>query len=1429
MSSDIETVAQRTDVVVTWIYRTFKQSLQESGLMIVAGENGELSLEQSDEAPLANGPITTGAVLLSSEALNILNKGREGSLGTHSLASSTASHNSHPVASTTPSTPASEPGVQGPNPDSVVSGPNTVTHSVDDAVDGSSVDGPLNKDSSVDSVQGSPACLAGERGVDDDVETVCVLSDQPDAAVSHSPSNQNSQNSSQEPEAHSSVSDEKEPTPSLSKNVHSESSCQEKPSVSSVTSHEERESESTEESTSDGMFTPLHDQENGHCTDNRWKTLDKDDVPKENNEEDSSDKTGQTDSTPGSPSAQLTDVTESGPLGNMSDLPSVVITECSLSQRVKSEDSEDDGDEFFDAVSTPVPGAEEKTYDFGKEVDGNAESPEVEKEGVGSASSVEDGSSVDATAGYVKENDQEACVVEGKSSVSVSVDEGSEYDANDVTMQSVENAGACVGGGLVSASSNMETESEKVADGSAAVCAKESTGEAVVCVTVDERIDGAVKEVCEDTNTNGDKNTEENVGELCTEDESFRDAPEALEEDDGTAKDLTPVVDDIAASPEKQDLSANETKDKVVDAPPDQKGEAEADSEDEQHSGEPLTKQDSTAVTSVSEAELNKCDATSEAGEAESSSSAGAVVDVCAQSEDDPSKAPAGDEVQQTQESQGDEITMEKSTAELSETEQTDVNEEVNSEEVGENIDKSGITESIVPDSPEESVCESACSDKPKDKQDADGTEVCSSLQGSETRNTEADTEESGDSEGTDTRDPEDSIEEPPTGDAKDVKGEDEDVEDVASNIASNRNGAGESTVDSSDTKDTEDVGGSTESDAKDTEGRREDIKSGHTATKDTEGRGEDSESHSTTVTQTEERGEKSESDGATAKDSEDGGEDTESGSGVVEQTEDRGKKSKFTAKDSEDGGEDTESGSAAVEQTEDRGEKSESDDAMIKDTEDGREDIESDSTALKQTEDRGDKNESGDSAVKETGDSGENIESKSQDAELREETSGSGSGAAKETEQGRDDIGESESIAATGTEDGGENIESNSIAATVTEQSRKEVEESESTAVKDTEKTREEIGSGATATKVTEDGGEDAKETSDSAASTATVDVLKTTEESNSAKSTDGVGKDMEEDSCSGKAPEEGGEDAEESASLETKSLLGTETDIEISANSEVRDAEDLGKDVEESICHEDIKDTKTNVEEGCKSTANEKARDTNSAGEDREESAKVDSTVDVGETEGQSKTEVSGETEEASDSLSPLLDSKGQLKRDLSVDGTSEDSENLLDEEYDFDDIDEALAADNSGTGTEGKEEPSQDHHTDDAVCFGSKDSGLQEGLPGKDLEGSKGDASSYGSRDSGLQDSISTKETDSGQGDTASMQSRDSGAGVEDPASSTGEDGTSEKPAQGAEGESLDLESKLDKLVSQDSSAKETPAKGKQGHKKSKRFNMFKKIFK
>ncbi|KAL8600596.1 hypothetical protein ACOMHN_062467 [Nucella lapillus] len=212
--------------------------------------------------------------------------------------------------------------------------------------------------------------------------------------------------------------------------------------------------------------------------------------------------------------------------------------------------------------------------------------------------------------------------------------------------------------------------------------------------------------------------------------------------------------------------------------------------------------------------------------------------------------------------------------------------------------------------------------------------------------------------------------------------------------------------------------------------------------------------------------------------------------------------------------------------------------------------------------------------------------------------------------------------------------------------------------------------------------------------------------------------------------------------------------------------------------------------------------------------------------------------ESEELPDTLSPISPRK-PLNQGLSEGGTSEDSEaQVNDDEYDFDDIDAVLDNDSPAAGKGKDDEPNVDAESDDKVSFGSKDSGLQESFANKE------DTVSFGSRDSGLQESVSIKEKDSVTGDNVSMQSRDSGAGIEDIPSTQNQDSSSKPAAEAEEGavggsleskrmlgsrESLDLEAKLDKMVSEGSATKETPGKEKHRHKMSQKFKMFKNIFK
>ncbi|XP_070211208.1 leucine-rich repeat flightless-interacting protein 1-like isoform X1 [Littorina saxatilis] len=270
--------------------------IAESGLVIVAAENGELALERSKEAPSSNGPIGTGGLLLSSESLDLLNKGREGSLGTHSLASSppSASHSTHPLPTTTTTTlpSASQAAPEEPRAGS-------------DDLDGSSVDGvSLLEGSSVDLV-GSSACLASkDGGGGGDTDTVSAVSD----AGSHSPGANSSLNS-----------------PNASSGVKNEDSSSE------LTEKVQGSDGAGDESVLVGMLSTSHDEDNSCCTDDTQEGTDR-------------ENSGKSD-------ANLQ--------GEGSDLPSVIITGCSHSQGVDTPESdaedEDGGDEFYDAVSTPLP------------------------------------------------------------------------------------------------------------------------------------------------------------------------------------------------------------------------------------------------------------------------------------------------------------------------------------------------------------------------------------------------------------------------------------------------------------------------------------------------------------------------------------------------------------------------------------------------------------------------------------------------------------------------------------------------------------------------------------------------------------------------------------------------------------------------------------------------------------------------------------------------------------------------------------------------------------------------------------------------------------------------------------------------------------------------------------------------------------------
>lgn len=194
---------------------------------------------------------------------------------------------------------------------------------------------------------------------------------------------------------------------------------------------------------------------------------------------------------------------------------------------------------------------------------------------------------------------------------------------------------------------------------------------------------------------------------------------------------------------------------------------------------------------------------------------------------------------------------------------------------------------------------------------------------------------------------------------------------------------------------------------------------------------------------------------------------------------------------------------------------------------------------------------------------------------------------------------------------------------------------------------------------------------------------------------------------------------------------------------------------------------------------------------------------------------------SEEPSDLLSPLGQRK-TLNRDLSDGVVLEDSEARLDDEYNFDDIDEVL--DDGRKSEDDKKDTDKnatmeetDSHAEDAASVLSKDSGMQEVFKslnepevGVETTPSKGDDSS----------------TDV-HVDSASIASVDSGTGKEIHRELGAEGGFPRDKS--ASMDSLDLEAKLDKLVATSDSPSKDQSKQKQGsHKKSKKFKIFKNIF-
>lgn len=341
--------------------------------MIVAAENGELALEQSKEAPSANGPIGTGGLLLSSEAVDLLNKSSEGSLGTHSLASSpSASHITHSAPSTGISPPPPfQPGPEEPEMESQVRSMETESANVNEGLDDSSVDGPLLEGSCVDSptTVGPSSCPVGGGEGGTGADAVHALSALSGGSVSHSPDDEQCQNYPEEVDAHTSLGIKGEEDAGASQSADDDSKKSDVESMDNsdpAVGHEAQGSESTEESVVVGMLTSSHDQDSSVCKDDGQVGSDQASDSKQVAEQDPCPSDiSPADSFPiADPMGLSHTATESSLPGSGSDLPSVVITECSHSQRVSSLDLEDDVDEFFDAVSTPLPSPLDTSSEF---------------------------------------------------------------------------------------------------------------------------------------------------------------------------------------------------------------------------------------------------------------------------------------------------------------------------------------------------------------------------------------------------------------------------------------------------------------------------------------------------------------------------------------------------------------------------------------------------------------------------------------------------------------------------------------------------------------------------------------------------------------------------------------------------------------------------------------------------------------------------------------------------------------------------------------------------------------------------------------------------------------------------------------------------------------------------------------------------------
>ncbi|KAK7500795.1 hypothetical protein BaRGS_00008039 [Batillaria attramentaria] len=291
-----------------------------------------------------------------------------------------------------------------------------------------------------------------------------------------------------------------------------------------------------------------------------------------------------------------------------------------------------------------------------------------------------------------------------------------------------------------------------------------------------------------------------------------------------------------------------------------------------------------------------------------------------------------------------------------------------------------------------------------------------------------------------------------------------------------------------------------------------------------------------------------------------------------------------------------------------------------------------------------------------------------------------------------------------------------------------------------------------------------------------------------------------------------------------EKKDTAAESDDRDTVSEGDEKDAAADGEKRDE-VAESDNRDTPVENDETDTAVESEK-KDTSAESEEQEKPGEVADEVNVQDAEdskpatdeektGAGEKTVSGETEELSDTLSPLIGTRKPLDHDISEGTTSEDSEARLDEEYDFDDIDEVLDDSGQATGASGKDAGAgaaakeADSQSEDTSSILSKDSGMQE------ISKNWSDPEPVREDDSAAEATHVT--------DTVSITSEDSGTGKD-----AGAEGgmTKEKAAST---DSLDLEAKLDKLAAAPDSVGKDQSKQKHGsHKKSKKFKIFKNIF-